>query len=506
MFFKFFFKYIFVSSFNIFGYLNIPLALYSDTDITLSSDIYVLKNLIKLVLLVRENDYGTLFKYCYTSISRSFLFNKSDEEIFEVFKDNSFKETDIVKLAKGLSERIKYLPLKSMFYEIINTFKYEEKLLTTTNILEKEHMLEYIINLLDSLSLNGYTLYDLSYYLETIIEDNLSIKYKPYEENSNSVKIMSIHASKGLEFPICYFLNLENKFNQSDLKENISFDNNYGILLPIVGEDVKPTITMLLSRINNKREDISERIRLFYVALTRAKENINIIIPKKDEESLLKSIVSNSKRDKYNSFNSIMKSINGLLLPYTKEEVSVSLTDEYLYERKNRDLNLLDEKINVSNLEFNFKEKESTKFSKSNISLVSIEEQETMDIGTKVHKVLEQIDFKNPRLDEINLDSFLLNKVKKFINSSLIQDNLNSSFYKEYEFMIEEDNEIKRGVIDLMIENDNEVIIVDYKLSNVLDEAYKKQLNGYRDYIKTKTNKKISIYLYSIIGEELIKM
>ena len=106
-----------------------------------------------------------------------------------------------------------------------------------------------------------------------------------------------------------------------------------------------------------------------------------------------------------------------------------------------------------------------------------MEEEETMDIGTKVHKVLEQIDFKNPRLDEINLDSFLLNKVKKFINSSLIQDNLNSNFYKEYEFMMEEDKEIKRGVIDLMIENNEEIIIVDYKLSNVLDEAYKKQKN-----------------------------
>ena len=491
---------------QIFGYLNIPLALYSDTDITLSSDIYVLKNLIKLVLLVKDDDYGTLFKYLYTSISRSFLFNKSDEEIFEVFKDNGFKETDIVKLAKSLSSKINYLPLKSLFYEVINTFKYEEKLLETNNILEKEHMLEYIINLLDSLSLNGYTLYDLSFYLDTIIEDNLSIKYKPYEENSNSVKIMSIHASKGLEFPICYFLNLENKFNQSDLKENISFDNNYGILLPIVGEEVKPTIIMLLSRINNKREDISERIRLLYVALTRAKENINIVMPLKEEESLLKSIVSNSKRDKYNSFNSIMKSINELLLPYTKEEKNITLTDEYLYEKKNKDLDLNDEKINVSNLEFNKEEKESSKFSKSSVSLVSKEEQETMDIGTKVHQVLEEIDFKNPKLDEANLDSFLLNKVKKFINSDLIKNNLDSKFYKEYEFMINEEDETKRGVIDLIIENDNEVIIVDYKLNNVLDDVYKKQLNGYKEYIKTITNKDIKIYLYSIIGEELTEL
>ena len=46
------------------------------------------------------------------------------------------------------------------------------------------------------------------------------------------------------------------------------------------------------------------------------------------------------------------------------------------------------------------------------------------------------------------------------------------------------------------------MIIIDYKLNNVLDEAYTKQLNGYKEYISTITTKPIKVYLYSIIGEK----
>ena len=59
------------------------------------------------------------------------------------------------------------------------------------------------------------------------------------------------------------------------------------------------------------------------------------------------------------------------------------------------------------------------------------------------------------------------------------------------------------GIIDLMIEYDNHIDIIDYKLSNVLDEGYIEQLNGYKNYISTLTNKPINLYLYSIIKEEI---
>ena len=74
--------------------------------------------------------------------------------------------------------------------------------------------------------------------------------------------------------------------------------------------------------------------------------------------------------------------------------------------------------------------------------------------------------------------------------------------YKEYEFIYKEDNKLLHGIIDLLIENPDKMIIVDYKLKNIDDSNYDKQLNGYRKYIKEKTNKETYCYLYSIIDEK----
>ena len=53
-----------------------------------------------------------------------------------------------------------------------------------------------------------------------------------------------------------------------------------------------------------------------------------------------------------------------------------------------------------------------------------------------------------------------------------------------------------------MIEKNDKIIIIDYKLKNIDDEKYKDQLNGYKEAIKTKTNKKVTTYLYSIIDNK----
>ena len=62
------------------------------------------------------------------------------------------------------------------------------------------------------------------------------------------------------------------------------------------------------------------------------------------------------------------------------------------------------------------------------------------------------------------------------------------------------------GIIDLLILYDDRYAIVDYKLKDISDEAYYKQLNGYRDYIEKITSKPVDIYLYSIVDEILEKL
>ena len=62
------------------------------------------------------------------------------------------------------------------------------------------------------------------------------------------------------------------------------------------------------------------------------------------------------------------------------------------------------------------------------------------------------------------------------------------------------------SIIDLMLEYDNNIKIIDYKLKNINDNAYLKQLNGYKDYIENRFNKPTNIYLYSVTNNTLEKI
>ena len=82
-----------------------------------------------------------------------------------------------------------------------------------------------------------------------------------------------------------------------------------------------------------------------------------------------------------------------------------------------------------------------------------------------------------------------------------MKDKLNLNMYKEYEFVYEEDNTLLHGIIDLLIEDKDKMTIIDYKLKNIDDPLYDKQLNGYRKYVEAKTGKKVDCFLYSILDE-----
>ena len=69
-----------------------------------------------------------------------------------------------------------------------------------------------------------------------------------------------------------------------------------------------------------------------------------------------------------------------------------------------------------------------------------------------------------------------------------------------------EDDKEYRGVIDLMLEYKDYINIIDYKLKNVEDPLYIKQLDGYKKYIERISNKKVFVYLYSIIDGKLKKI
>ena len=137
-------------------------------------------------------------------------------------------------------------------------------------------------------------------------------------------------------------------------------------------------------------------------------------------------------------------------------------------------------------------------FSKEGNKLITKEEREVMYFGTHMHEVFESIDLDKPNLDNYNDKEKEL--INNFINNGIIKGFTN--YYSEYEFIYNNGSNIAHGIIDLLLEYNDHYKIIDYKLSNTDDDEYIKQLNGYMDYIESKTNKKVEAYLYSINKNE----
>lgn len=104
-------------------------------------------------------------------------------------------------------------------------------------------------------------------------------------ENEDVVRIMSIHKSKGLEFPVVFLSCTGSGFNMMDLNSDILLHQKIGIGVKYIDYDRQikyDTISKLALREKLLEENLSEEMRILYVALTRAKEKIYITGVKKD--------------------------------------------------------------------------------------------------------------------------------------------------------------------------------------------------------------------------------
>ncbi len=93
----------------------------------------------------------------------------------------------------------------------------------------------------------------------------------------NAVRLMSIHQSKGLEFPIVVLADLAKSFNEQDLRGEIIFDEEFGLcpkVKPPTSGRRYPSLPHWLAQRRQQRELRGEELRLLYVALTRARDNL----------------------------------------------------------------------------------------------------------------------------------------------------------------------------------------------------------------------------------------
>lgn len=451
---------------------------------------------------------------------------------------------------------------------------------------------------------------------------------KTLGENADVVRIMSIHKSKGLEFPVVICSGMGKNFNTQDFKKNILYHHNLGYGPQIVDYERKisyPSIAKEALKTKINIENLSEEMRVLYVAFTRPKEKLIITGSTRNIEKSLRTWANGVEGNKPVSQYKVLKGKSFLdwIMPsvlkhkdlenlreyaeidldnldnhdskwcgklWFKDDVSLESKEEVETESVSEILQNLEKDKPDTKYYDEIKEKldfdypyEACVTKPASISVTEIkkiqndneddeltekifnnkivlkkplfmqEKENTEKIsgaerGTIVHLVMEVLDFnKINNIDEINtqINEFIKKgiitqkqatiinpfNIYKFFKSDVGKRMLDSKFIKReqtiyaqikmkdvyvYEDLIKEDNTNKyddenlmlRGIIDAYFEEDDKLIIVDYKTDFVNEEnkgdvinRYRKQLDLYSKVLTELTGKEVIekyVYLFGI--------
>lgn len=143
---------------------------------------------------------------------------------------------------------------------------------------------------------NGYkSLSEFISYIDRLVENGTELPASSGTdgENLNRVRVLNIHKSKGLEFPVCFLADTAHKFNKEDLKSDILIDSHAGIGIRKKVDFCRfNTLPHLAVGIEIERNKIAEELRVLYVALTRAKEKLIAVSSKKNVKKYLENLNS----------------------------------------------------------------------------------------------------------------------------------------------------------------------------------------------------------------------
>lgn len=513
---------------------EIPYSADAKINILKDDNINSLYNYLKLIY--DDKDDQTLFSVLYSNIG-NFTLNELTKlrisnpncrfyyQCLQNVDQNDKLNAKIIQKVQKFMQNLQFYRMKTGYQNLKQIAKSIVEDYNIKNIISMQPDGEYKLNLLDK-------------FLESLPTSNIYEYFAGGEPESimcegtsseNSVKIMTIHQSKGLEFPVAFVANVGRAFNLKGLRTSNIISKELG-----VGIDYYDTINRYKNtslakeavKLSEFHKTIEEQQRLLYVALTRAINKLYVVgnrsiyslKPGFAErpscfanwfDDFIYKFVNGEKFDNVNivildALNLIRASSvaekQQILFVKPSEKYTKLIEDAINYRYHNQDLCNKTQKTSVTEVASGYHESEEV-YQKYN----SVIKTSSIDKGNAYHKLMQYISFDSNTIQkledniaELVKDGKLLKDEVRYIDKSAIIKLLNNPEFisiiknakvlKEKEFFMNMGNkdnvQILQGVVDLAIINaDGTAIICDYKTGNFLNpqnlNKYAMQINLY---------------------------
>lgn len=376
---------------------------------------------------------------------------------------------------------------------------------------------------------NGYGgIYGFLNYIRAIEEREVKTgQAKLINENDDLVRIMTIHKSKGLEFPIVIIAGLGKQLRHGGAGKKMVAHKDIGIGMTLVNYKEhwsRKTLLQMMIEKKVQQEEMEENIRILYVAMTRAKDRLILVGTKKNlskeikkRNSFLDYLIPVCERKNIKCHYLTRDHIDNTMLEQNEDREKVrelfanasAQTEAEEYQQLDRKLSFrypheaaLHKKSKYSVTEYS-RESKDYELSKEELKVPTFMQSDSeisaTQKGTIMHKVMEVIDFKeayqsieknqgeaylNAQLNQMvekemltseELEYVEHDKIIRFFKTSIGRRAANAEkLYKEAEFNYIKDSDgidvMVQGVIDCFFEENGKYILLDYKNSYINPE------------------------------------
>lgn len=174
---------------------------------------------------------------------------------------------------------VAFTPIRELIRMMMQESGYEDYVSAMPDGMQRRANLEFLVEQAGAFEQTSYYgLFHFIRYLEEIREQEVDFgEVNILDENADVVRMMTIHKSKGLEFPICFVAGMAKQFNQMDSRKNILLDVDMGVGTDYINPVERTKRKTLRKNIVKQKMEIDNRgedLRVLYVALTRAKEKL----------------------------------------------------------------------------------------------------------------------------------------------------------------------------------------------------------------------------------------